>query len=188
MTATIESRTTAGCGQGVFALKSFTRGEALYVGVLDDIPVRNHSHASQVSKTKFRFHKGLSSIFNHSCDPNCGIIINPSGGHDIVAFKHIRAADEATYDYAMCNYRIEHFPQPCSCGTTQCRETITGWQDLPQQRKDDYAGFVAPYLMEMDREIVVDRAAAFDPRTAVLGFRAATSSLKSSKPPGQFPS
>lgn len=152
MTSTIEKRTTPGRGCGVFALKSFECGDALYVGVLDDIPIQNHSHASQIGKAKFGFHKGLSSIFNHSCDPNCGIRINETGGHDIIAMRHISAEDEATYDYAMRNYRIEHFSAACSCGSANCRKTITGWKDLPQQRKDDYTGFVAPYLIEMDCE------------------------------------
>ena len=152
MTVNIEQRTTPGRGQGIFALKSFKRGDTVYIGVLDGIPVKNHSHASQISKTEFGFHKGLGSKFNHSCDPNCGIMINTSGGHDIVAIDDIAEADEATYDYAMRNYRIEHFPGPCACGNTNCRSLITGWKDLPQQRKDDYVGFVAPYLIEIDRE------------------------------------
>ncbi|WP_298337587.1 SET domain-containing protein [uncultured Erythrobacter sp.] len=152
MTAIIEERTTHGRGQGVFALGSFSKDDVLYVGVLDDRSTSNHSHASQVSKTKFGFHTGLSSKFNHSCNPNCGIILNDSGGHNIVAMRDIAAGDEATYDYAMRNYRIEHFTGLCACGHKNCRGSITGWRDLPQQRKDDYAGFVAPYLIELDLE------------------------------------
>ncbi|MFN2099502.1 SET domain-containing protein-lysine N-methyltransferase [Altererythrobacter sp. MF3-039] len=152
MKAIIEERTTHGRGQGIFALQSFSKGDILYVGVLDEKPVSNHSHASQISKTTFGFHKGLSSKFNHSCDPNCGIALNDSGGHDIVAMSDIAAEDEATFDYAMRNYRIEHFTAKCGCGQARCRGSISGWKDLPQQRKDDYAGFVAPYLLEMDRE------------------------------------
>lgn len=152
MTQLIEQRDTPGRGHGIFALRSFERGDTLYVGVLDNTPIENHSHASQIGKTRFGFHKGLGSKFNHSCDPNCGISINGSGGHDIVALHHIPAGDEATYDYAMRNYQIEHFPGPCSCGGANCRSAITGWKDLPQLRKDAYAGFVAPYLIEMDEE------------------------------------
>ncbi len=153
MKAIIEQRATPGRGQGIFALRSFARGDTLYVGVLDcSSSTKNHSHASQLGKTTFGFHTGLSSKFNHSCDPNCGIIINDSGGHDIVAMRAISTDDEATYDYAMRNYTIEHFPGPCACGNERCRKVITGWKDLPQQRKDDYAGFIAPYLIDLDRE------------------------------------
>ncbi len=152
MTASIEERTASGRGQGVFALRSLNKGDILYVGVLDDRPTSNHSHASQISKTTFGFHKGLSSKFNHSCTPNCGIVLNDSGGHDIVAMCDITKTEEATYDYAMRNYRIEHFAGQCACGHANCRGSITGWKDLPQQRKDEYAGFVAPYLIELDQE------------------------------------
>ncbi len=177
MTANTERRFTRGRGQGIFALEPFKRGETLYVGVLDDIPVQNHSHASQLSKTKFGFHKGFSSIFNHSCDPNCGIVLNESGGHDIVAIRDISVDDEATYDYAMRNFRIEHFPYPCSCGTADCRQAITGWKDLPQRRKDHYAGFVAPYLLEIDRENKLSKRPVLDSKRIVADFKGAIDSL-----------
>lgn len=177
MTATIERRTTHGRGEGIFALRSFKRGEVLYEGVLDDMPVKNHSHASQVGKTTFGFHKGFSSIFNHSCNPNCGIIINESGAHNIVAMESISAGDEATYDYAMRNYRIEHFPSPCTCGNVNCRTTIMGWIGLPEQRKDAYVGFVAPYLLEIDRDKWRANRPAVDSTRIFSDFKAAKDGL-----------
>ncbi len=152
MTASIEQRTTPGRGNGIFALRSFRRGEIVLIGELDETPIKNHSHASQLGKTKFGFHKGLSSKFNHSCDPNCGIVVNDTGGHNVVAICEILADEETTYDYAMRNYAIEHFPDACVCGAANCRASITGWRDLPEPRKEDYAGFIAPYLIEMDLE------------------------------------
>ena len=32
------------------------------------------------------------------------------------------------------------------------RSRITGWKDLPAERKADYRGFVAPYLTEIDNQ------------------------------------
>ncbi|GAA4042975.1 SET domain-containing protein-lysine N-methyltransferase [Parerythrobacter jejuensis] len=177
MTAVIERRSTPGRGEGIFALKPFKRGDILYTGVLENASVTNHSHASQVSKTRFGFHIGLSSIFNHSCSPNCGIMINESGAHNIVAMESILAGDEATYDYAMRNYRIEHFPGSCSCGKTNCRNTITGWIGLPQQRKDDYAGFIAPYLLEIDLKQGAARHSAMASSRVLSDFKAATDNL-----------
>ncbi|HEX2301639.1 MAG TPA: hypothetical protein VHH34_24565, partial [Pseudonocardiaceae bacterium] len=58
--------------------------------------------------------------------------------------------DEITLDYAMCNYTVEHFLARCRCGTQHCRGRITGWKDLPGHRKADYAGFIAPYLIDID--------------------------------------
>ena len=149
----VELRKTPERGEGVFALRSFQPGETVLVGVLTETCIGNHSHASQIGEQKFGFHSGLSSKFNHSCDPNCGIRLNSLGGHDFVAMRTIDAHEEATYDYAMRNFKIEHFPGLCLCGERLCRGSITGWRDLPQIRKTAYLGFVAPYLLEMDRAL-----------------------------------
>jgi uncharacterized protein len=59
-----------------------------------------------------------------------------------------------TFDYAMRNYSIEHFPGGCLCGADICRGSVTGWKDLPADRKAAYDGLVAPYLLEIDRELI----------------------------------
>jgi hypothetical protein len=51
----------------------------------------------------------------------------------------------------MRNYSIEHFPSRCLCGSKICRGSVTGWKDLPDDWKEAYQGFVAPYLLELDR-------------------------------------
>ncbi len=159
MSAHIELRTTPGRGEGVFTLKAFEPGEILLVGVLETADIANHSHASQIGKNEFGFHGGLSPKFNHSCNPNCGIRLNASGGHNLVAMRSISVDEEATYDYAMRNYKIEHFPASCSCSQKTCRSSITGWKDLPQARKDAYQDFTAPYLIEIDHENLISQKA-----------------------------
>lgn len=153
MTADIELRTTPGRGEGIFTLRTFQRGETVLVGVLDNRTIENHSHASQLGEHEFGFHRGLTSKFNHSCDPNCGIRLNATGGHDFVAMRSIASEEEATFDYAMRNFNIEYFPGTCACGERLCRGSVTGWKDLPQARKEAYQGFVAPYLVAMDRQL-----------------------------------
>ncbi len=157
----IEVRRTLGRGEGVFTLKAFGLGDTVMVGVLESTGITNHSHASQIGKNKFGFHSGLSSKLNHSCDPNCGIQLNASGGHNFVAMRNMAMGEEATYDYAMRNFTIEHFPVSCSCGQDICRGSITGWKDLPEARKNAYQGFAAPYLIEMDRNLDHDKPQRF---------------------------
>ena len=152
VTSSIELRGTTAKGEGVFTTGPFKAGETVMVGVIEKKLAKNHSHASQVGEDEFAFHAGLISKFNHSCDPNCGIRLNAGGGHDFIAMRGIALNEEATFDYAMRNYRIDHFPGPCQCGEPACRGAITGWRDLPQDRKDQYAGFVAPYLMKIDKK------------------------------------
>ena len=76
--------------------------------------------------------------------------LDSSGAHDCVARQPIVAGQEITFDYAMRNYTVEHFAAHCSCGSRHCRDRITGWKNLPTQRKAGYHGFVAPYLIDID--------------------------------------
>ncbi|MGH3874565.1 MAG: SET domain-containing protein-lysine N-methyltransferase [Pseudonocardiaceae bacterium] len=146
-----ELRGTVDKGEGIFATRSFQIGETVMVGIIDREVDRNHSHASQIGDERFVIHGGLIPKVNHSCDPNCGIFLNAGGAHDIVARKSIAAGQEIDFDYAMRNYTVEYFPACCRCGSPLCRDRITGWRNLPAQRKADYRGFVAPYLMDIDK-------------------------------------
>ena len=83
-------------------------------------------------------------------EEDCGIRVNETGAHDFIAMKDISVNEEITFDYAMRNYAIDHFQQQCMCGSARCSGRITGWQDLPDEKKKEYEGFVAPYLLELD--------------------------------------
>jgi uncharacterized protein len=145
-----ELRETSEKGDGIFATKSFEEGDIVMVGVIKEVLNGNYSHASQIAKNRHVLHEGLVSRVNHSCDPNCGIRVNVTGAHDFVALKGINVNEEINFDYAMRNYSIDYFPKKCMCGSKRCRGRITGWQDLPDERKKEYEGFVAPYLLELD--------------------------------------
>jgi len=145
-----ELRSTPAKGDGVFATKPFKIGDTVMPGVIDKVVDGNHAHASQIGENQFVLHAGLISLVNHSCDPNCGVRVNETGAHDFVARKTISTNEEITFDYAMRNYTIDHFPKMCMCGSNMCRGAITGWKDLPFEKKKEYAGFVALYLIELD--------------------------------------
>ncbi len=145
-----ELRGTSQKGEGIYATKAFKVGDIVMVGVIKEFLPANHSHASQIAEHTHVLHDGLISKVNHCCEPNCGIKVNATGAHDFVAMKDISVNEEATFDYAMRNYSIDHFPEMCMCGAEGCRGKITGWKDLPSERKKEYKGFVAPYLLTLD--------------------------------------
>jgi len=157
MTLGVELRATIAKGDGVFTTRPFKAGDTVLTGHIEKRLLKNHSHASQIGEHEYVFHAGLISKFNHSCAPNCGIRLNASGGHDFIAMRDIKANEEATFDYAMRNYTIDYFPGCCTCGGEACRGSITGWKDLPQILKDQYSGFIAPYLIEMDAKICASK-------------------------------
>jgi hypothetical protein len=144
--------TPEGKGEGVFATRHFQVGETVMVGVIERRVTENHSHATQISRSEYVELAGLAPKVNHSCSPNCGVRLNGSGAYDLVARKAIAPGEEITFDYAMRNYSIEYFPRRCLCGARNCRGSVTGWKDLPDERKRAYQGLVAPYLLEMDQE------------------------------------
>jgi hypothetical protein len=145
----LELRKTPAKGDGVFAARRFHFGEIVLAGVMHEEQPGNHVHASQIGENKWVLYAGLRNQVNHSCEPNCGIRANQSGGHNLIAIKEIEANDEITYDYAMENYVIDHFSQPCRCGAGKCRIRITGWKDLTDKQKQEIANFAAPYLLEL---------------------------------------
>ena len=149
----IELRPTAdGKGYGVLATRPFAAGETVMVGYLVGTLTGNDAHATQVGPDRWARHGGLGPKVNHSCDPNCGVRLNDEQAFDIVAREPIGAGQEVTFDYAMRNFTIDHFPPVCLCGATRCRGSVTGWKDLPAARKADYGELVAPYLRTMDDE------------------------------------
>lgn len=148
----IALKITSGKGEGIFATKAFNIGETVLKGQIEQSLSANHSHASQIGEHEYVLHAGLVPKVNHSCNPNCGVRVNESGAHDFVAMKAIAIGTEITFDYAMRNYKTDYFPQQCLCGAKECRGIIMGWVNLPLKKKEEYKGFVAPYLLELDRK------------------------------------
>lgn len=149
MSVGYEIKVTPLRGDGIFATKSFQVGETVMIGVIEKVLSANHSHASQVSASQHVQHAGLISKVNHSCNPSCGISLNASGAHDFIAFRVIEKGEEITFDYAMRNYSIDYFPNPCLCGEVTCRVHVNGWKGLSSEKRLEYQGFVAPYLLAM---------------------------------------
>ncbi len=150
MNTGFELRETSKKGEGVFATKSFKVGDIVMVGVIEEAVNGNHSHASQIGEYAYVLHAGLISKVTHSCGPNCGIRVNETGAHDFAAIRNISINEEITFDYAMRNYTVDYFPKQCMCGSRRCRGKITGWKDLPDEKKKEHEGFAAPYLLELD--------------------------------------
>ncbi|HLC52886.1 MAG TPA: SET domain-containing protein-lysine N-methyltransferase [Candidatus Nanoarchaeia archaeon] len=76
----------------------------------------------------------LSYNHNHSCNPNTWMRDEVT----IIARRKIKPEEELTIDYVMFvldeNYKM---PNACKCGTTLCRQTITGkdWQLSKLQKR-----------------------------------------------------
>jgi uncharacterized protein len=74
---------------------------------------------------------GMAMFVNHSCDPNCETD-EADGRVYIDALRDIAAGEELTYDY--CLYDSDD-PEPCSCGSKNCRGTMYSPEELKRQRR-----------------------------------------------------
>ena len=119
--------TADGKGDGVLTTRSFAAGETVMVGFLVGALKENDSHATQVGPGRWARHGGLGPKVNHSCDPNCGVRLNDEQAFDVVARQQIDAGQEVTFDYAMRNFTIDHFPPVCLCACVPVWCTTVPW-------------------------------------------------------------
>lgn len=137
-------------GRSVHAARTFRQGEVVLRGWGEQVPLRTR-HSFQVD---FDTHVEIRSeieIINHSCDPNCGVLLRRGVPlMEIVARRRIERGEELTTDYASFEYHIEFMPDPCLCGSARCRGRVTGYRDLPPSRRAEYGRFIAEYLPALE--------------------------------------
>jgi len=111
-------------------------------------------HSLQVDHDTHVIIRSPVELINHSCEPNCGVIIRREVPClEIHAMRRIERGEELTTDYGTFEYEIEFMTGPCLCGTASCRGRITGYRDLPEELKASYGPYIAPYLREIDAGI-----------------------------------
>jgi SET domain-containing protein len=87
---------------------------------------------------------------NHSCDANLWLADEVT----LVARREIAAGEELTVDYALFTTHSQWvLDQPCRCGASVCRTTITGndWK-LPDVQ-ERYRNHFSPFLNERIAEL-----------------------------------
>ncbi|MBX3002794.1 MAG: SET domain-containing protein [Anaerolineales bacterium] len=140
-------------GRGMFATQPIAKGEIVTIwggdvvptAIFKELPEHQKRQSAQVADGFYLVSSkpGPGDFINHSCDANAGL----QGQIVIVALREIAAGEEVCIDYAMCDSTPgEDFT--CSCGTAQCRGTITSadWQ-LPELQQR-YAGHFSTYLQQ----------------------------------------
>lgn len=91
---------------------------------------------------------GADDYINHSCDPNCKLII--VGNRAIVYSMYvIPVGGELTFDYSS-NSTDTHdsWKMECKCGSYKCRKLISGFQYLDPTIQSEYKekGMVPMYI------------------------------------------
>lgn len=152
---------TEQCGLGLFTARSFSEGEPVLV-VEDPEYLKSampyatiiglgygHMDILQVGGDLFLPPYGaLDDFTNHSCEPNCGLVVYPSGFF-MKALRDIRAGEELTYDYSTHQENSAE-AMLCRCGTRYCRSLIRSFSTLPADLQARYLdlGVVASFISE----------------------------------------
>jgi SET domain-containing protein len=143
-------------GRGLFATANIAKGEVVVVKgghiitrkEVRDVNARLGPVEIQIGDDLFIApvtdeERELSMLYsNHSCDANLGL----RGEITFVAMRDIRGGEELTHDWAMTD--DDDSSTKCSCGSPNCRGTLTGkdWQRLELQKR--YAGYFSAYLAD----------------------------------------
>jgi len=136
---------------GVFAVEMIQAGEVLSVWGGDvitteqflQLPPDIQRLGIQVEEGLFlvAFSPGPVDYFNHSCDPNAGLL----GQIVLVALRDIWPGEEVCFDYAMTDGSpVDEFK--CQCGSPHCREQVTGQDWTQPDLWERYDGHFSPYL------------------------------------------
>lgn len=142
-------------GKGLFAVKNIKKDEIVAIKgghIIDKKTLKAKKNiigdsSCQISEnfflaplTKKEYDK-VMLFFNHSCEPNTGIM----GNIVFVALKDIPKNTELTLDYAF--YKDESdYGFTCNCSSTFCRKKVTGkdWKKKEVQKK--YRAYFSSFL------------------------------------------
>ena len=100
----------------------------------------------QCGEDRYSLPEGLSREMNHSCDPNTWW----RGSTRLVARRDIEAGEEITYDYSTCEIDDvggNAFEMKCSCGSQECRGTISSRDHLDPEWQVQYGPNLPPHVL-----------------------------------------
>jgi len=150
----VEIRINALNGKGIFANEDIKRGEVVFIKG-GHILKREELFSSKVINSYFPLNdeyflgakspeeeEAIKLYENHSCNPNCGL----HGDITFVAIRDIKKDEELTVDYAFIDN--EDYSFKCTCGSDNCRGTITGYDWKLKELQDKYYDYFAQYLKD----------------------------------------
>jgi len=156
-------------GNAVYARRSFLAGQRVFTGTGDIIMERTRYTIQVDDDLHLDPHAPLGYL-NHSCSPNCGLVIRRGSEALVVhALTDIKAGEELTLDYATFEREIAVFTGPCLCGSSACRGRLTGYGGLSPERRQYYGHYIAEYLRDTDTPILVEALSASSQGGMVVG-------------------
>lgn len=102
---------------------------------------------------------GPDDYVNHSCDPNCGLVIAGPDNVTLVAIRDISAGEEICFDYST-TMDEDDFEMCCHCGVPGCRKLIRDGKHLPEDVWRRYAplGILPDYVRQSRAQLIASPA------------------------------
>ncbi len=142
-------------GESVYAAQPFQAGDVILTGV-GPITSERTKHSIQIAQDLHVDTPHPIRLLNHSCDPNCGILIRTGDPYlEIHALREIEEGEELTLDYETFETEFRALTGPCLCLSSNCRGKLRGYAYLPQKRREFFGKYVAEYLRGSDVPVVV---------------------------------
>ena len=150
----VEVRDKSINGKGIFAKEDIKKGEIVFIkgghiltkdeifstGVINSyFPISDDFFLGATNKEE---EETIKLYQNHSCNPNVGL----HGEITFIAMKDINKDEELTVDYAFIDN--EEYSFKCTCGSENCRGTITGYDWKIKNLQDKYYDYFAQYLKD----------------------------------------
>ena len=140
-------------GRCVCATRDIAAGETILETWGRQLAKRSR-HSMQVDADTHILPDGVTVLVNHSCEPNCGVVIRAAAKKlEVRALRPIAAGEELTFDYDTFEYEVEHLKGPCLCGSAKCRGRVAGYKHLPAEAKARYGEFIADYLRILETKV-----------------------------------
>lgn len=147
-------------GKGVYATKAIPKGAVIapwhnVVGEEKLLAMSKEQldidRITKIGNKTYTLPSGdIDDYFNHSCDPNSGLVFETLL---LIAIKDIHKDEEIVWDYSssMDKKAIQMFPgwkMECLCGTLHCRKIVDSFDTLPNATRMRYKalGIVPDFL------------------------------------------
>lgn len=150
----IEVRVAGAKGKGVFALRSFRRGEFIFrrrhgrVVRNTDVASLSEEERRHLCELDFETSAVLlppGCYLNHACDPNA-----MRSGVKVFAWRDIRPGEEITIDYRLNAFGGEQWS--CACLSPGCTGYIVGdFFSLDPERQREYLRYAPRFIRQEHR-------------------------------------
>src|SRR3989338_8384305 len=134
-------------GKSIFIARNFTRDDSIFV-ISGPITKTPSIYTVPITVDLFIDPLPPGKFLNHSCEPSCGI----KNRTEVVAMRNLEKNEEITIDYAMIvfDYDQSELKQDltCNCGSKICRGKFGSYENLSEELRQKYAGFISDYLLK----------------------------------------